>query len=193
MKTKRHKYQGRLQTLTAISDACGIPVDVLKARMRRGRSLQQAAHDPYDPAPPPTEWDVSVERYIDDNPDGMTLDQIANVFGVTAQAVSLVMISAVSKLRRLPISVADDWRDHIRDALNRDASHWDRAFDDATAGGMSQAHALWMKSLPLSAAAAEPCEHTQRIDAAIGRLEVTADRALLASLLSSGTVDHGTG
>lgn len=128
------------------------------------------------------DWTIDVEKHIDENPDGMQLEDIAAVFGVSKQAIDHIITTAAAKLRHA--HHVSGLREYLLDAYRRAPHPWQGAWDaDAECGGMSQASPMLGRHIQLSAEAAEPSELTARIDAAIGRLEVAADRALLAALM----------
>ncbi len=130
---------------------------------------------------PAIDWTIDVEKHIDENPDGMQLEDIAAVFGVSKQAVDQIITTAAAKLRHA--HHVSGLREYLLDAYRRAPHPWQGAWDvESDGGGVSQVHIYHGRTVPLSAAAAEPSELTARIDAAIGRLEVAADRALLAAL-----------
>lgn len=191
----KYPFQGELLTLAQISARVGKSYKALYNKMRDHNLTIDQAVLPTPVEPDPSSQDgteAEAERWtlermdlaacIYEYPEGMPLEMIADVWGVSRQRVHQIESAALAKLRASGVSI-HDLREYLSAAYQRAPHPWQGAWDaDAECGGMSQASPMLGRHIQLSAEAAEPSELTARIDAAIARLEVAADRALLAAL-----------
>lgn len=192
----KYPFQGELLTLAEISARVGKLHKTLYNKMRDYDPTVDQTVSPTPVEPDPSSQDgteAEAERWtlermdlaacIYEYPEGMPLEMIADVWGVSRQRVHQIESAALAKLRTSGVSIYD-LREYLNAAYQRAPHPWQGAWDaDAECGGMSKASPMLGRHIQLSAEAAEPSELTARIDAAIARLDVAADRALLAALM----------
>lgn len=179
----RYPWRGEMLTIAEISARCGTTYSALASKMRDYNLTPEQATDPDCVVQKEEKWSlekINLEACVFEYPEGMPLEVIADVWGVSRQNVHQLEMRALAKLRAMGMT-ADDMREYLRDAYRREPGYWETALDMADGGtpGASPHHG---KEKQLSAEASEPSELSSRIDAAIAHLEVAADRALLAAL-----------